>query len=668
MGSAHPPKNRDLGRQHPRRGLPSLVAGWFLLAALLFGGATSGRAALRPPPDPPEYHLTVSFDLSRGKILGQAAILAPPGSRLIIDPGELNLIRLEHDGENLLSKRWAPGREIVVSPRGPVRIIYETDTDRTDNNIVRPGEILLTGMWYPTVEGFCRFRLTAVLPPGYQAVSEAERVTVTQTNGQVEFAFDFPFPLHDRDGINLAASDRYVVSRATWNEVELLTYFFPEEAHLAARHLERTKQALAVYERLLGPYPYRRLALVENLQGVTQAMPTFILLERHYVQPSGQDRHDLEHEIAHQWFGCAVGVDYDRGNWSEGFAIYVAEHRLQEEQGQGWQCRRRILSGFQNAMQRGREAPLRDFTERFDNPSRMVGYGKGAMVVHMLRRQVGEEAFSEALQLFFRTHLHAAASWRDVQEVFEKVSRQKLSWFFRQWVEDTGQPEIVLDRARLSRVGKGFGVEITLRQKGRPKRLLLPLEIAGSRGSRSFQVDFGGPAETFSFLLDFQPEEVIIDKNFEVFRKLAPAEHPPTLERLLAEPDLQLIPPATDRGRYREVIRMFTAYGARLRENPGARLPSTSLIILGEDPGQREPLPDVAEPLTCLASLRVRPHPQSPHRVAASFLAAAEVPAALLEEMLAFPFYSTYCLTPERTFSRMLWETPRGIRVRLPPP
>lgn len=104
----------------------------------------------------------------------------------------MSLICLEQDGENLLPGRWAPGQEIVLSPRGPVRIIYEVDTDRTDNNIVKPGEILLTGMWYPMVEGFCRFHLTAVLPPGYQAVSEGERVTVTPRSDGMEYAFAFP--------------------------------------------------------------------------------------------------------------------------------------------------------------------------------------------------------------------------------------------------------------------------------------------------------------------------------------------------------------------------------------------------------------------------------------------------------------------------------------------
>lgn len=647
-----------------KRGLLPLPISFALLMALL-GGAASGQAAFRPPQNPPEYRLKVYFDIPRGKILGQTTILAPLGRKLTIDPGELSLKSLEHNGVKILRGKHAPDQEIVLYPQGPVKISYEVDIHKTDKNTVKPGDILLNGMWYPTVEGFCRFRLTAVLPAGYQAVSEAERVTVTTKNGKVEFFFDFSHPLHDQDGINFAASDRFVVSRDTWKGVELGTYFYPEEAHLAHHYLERTKRILEKYEKILGPYPYRRLALVENLQEVTQAMPSFILLDRKDLQPKDPDRNDLEHEIAHQWFGCAVSVDYNRRNWCEGLAIYFAEHLLWEEKGQGWQCRRRILSGFQSHMQRSREFPLRDFTERFDDSSRILGYGKGAMVMHMLRRQVGDQAFFEAIRHFLKANLHGAASWEDLQRSFEKVSGQELSWFFRQWVDGLGQPQIILEKTGLTKAGSGFRVELTLRQEGRVKRLSLPLRFTGLQGSRSFQVDLRRRTETFPFRLDFQPGEVIIDENYEVFRRLAPAENPPTLERLLAAPDLKVILSPQETERYREVIKTFTTRGARLQENLSSTLPSSSLIILGANNRWLEPLRDGTEPLACPASLRVRPHPRSPGLLATFFIAAAEVPAAALEEIFAFPLYSTYCMKEEKQISKTLKESPRGIRLQL---
>ena len=470
------------------------------------------------------------------------------------------------------------------------------------------------------MEGFCRFKLTATLPSGYLAISEADQVTHTEKDGQVEFVFDFPYPLHDQDGITLAASNRWVVSRDSQNNVELLIYLFPEDAHLAPRYLEGARQALAKYEQLLGPYPYRRLAIVENSFKMGQAQPTYILLEPKEFQREDFER-TLDHEIVHQWSGCAVSPDYDQGNWCESMATYFSNHLLQEERGQGWQCRRRILSGFQTHTDGHREFPLRKFTERFDDPSRATGYGKGAMVLHMLRRQVGDGAFYEAMRSFFKTNRFAVASWDDLRKSFEAQTKKDLSWFFHQWVDGTGQPQIRIDKASLKKEGDVSVVNLALGQEDRVKRLSLPVRFSGPQGSRSFQMDLTRSTESFSFRLDFQPEQVIIDENYDVFRKLAPDENPPTLERLLAARDLVVMPPSGEKERYRGVINKFTARGARLQENlTEAQLQSTSLIILGRKNRSIEPFLGDTEPLECPVVLRVRPHPRSPNLLAASFI------------------------------------------------
>jgi aminopeptidase N len=249
-----------------------------------------------------------------------------------------------------------------------------------------------------------------------------------------------------------------------------------------------------------------------------------------------------------------VSPDYDQGNWSEGMATYFSNHLLQEEKGLGWQCRRRILSGYQTHTEGHQEFPLRKFAERFDDPSRVIGYGKAAMVLHMLRRQVGDGSFYEALRSFFKTHRFAVASWDDLRRSFEAQSRKDLSWFFHQWLDDTGQPQIKIDQADLKKDGEGTIVNLALSQNGRGKRLSLPVRFSGPQGSRSFQVDLSRKTETFSFRLDFQPEKVIIDENYDVFRKLSPAENPPTLERLLSARDLIVVPPLGEKERYREII------------------------------------------------------------------------------------------------------------------
>jgi aminopeptidase N len=115
------------------------------------------------------------------------------------------------------------------------------------------------------------------------------------------------------------------------------------------------------------------------------------------------------------------------------------------------------------------------------------------------------------------------ASWDDLRKSFESQTKQDLSWFFRQWVDGTGQPQIRIGGAHLEKNGQGYVLSLALSQEGTVKRLSLPVRVCGSQGSRIFQVNFTRERENFTFRLDFQPEKVIIDENYDVFRKLASA-------------------------------------------------------------------------------------------------------------------------------------------------
>jgi aminopeptidase N len=501
---------------------PGLRQCVFLIFFLLLVWPPSGSAALHPREPLLEYRLQVSFDLPQGKVLGRATILAPQGHKLTIDPGKLNILAIRHRGQTIASGR-RPGKDIVIYVQGPIQVEYEASLGKTGDNAMDQGDIILLSRWYPQVEGFCRFKLSATLPSGYLAVSEADHVTRNKKNGQTEFIFDFPHPLDDGESITLTASKRWVVSQASQNNVELLTYLFPEDAHLAPRYLDRSRHALAKYEQLLGPYPYRRLVVIENSFQVSQAQPTYILMEQGDFLREDFGRNPLDHEIVHQWFGCAVSSNYDQGNWCEGLATYLSNYLIREEKGLDRQWRHHMLSYFQTHTEGQREFPLRNFTERFDNLSRAIGYCKAAMVFHMLRRQVGDQAFFEALRSFFKTDRFAVASWDDLRRSFEAQTKQDFSWFFRQWVDGTGQPQIRIERGNLEKDGQGYVVHLALSQEGPVKRLSLPVRLYGPGNSRIFQVVLSRRTEEFTFRLDFQPEKVIIDENYDVFRKLAPA-------------------------------------------------------------------------------------------------------------------------------------------------
>ena len=66
----------------------------------------------------------------------------------------------------------------------------------------------------------------------------------------------------------------------------------------------------------------------------------------------------------------------------------------------------------------------------------------------MLRNLVGDDVFYRSLRRLIRENEHRNASWADIQRSFEKESGKHLDWFFTQWLDRKGIPEITIRDAR----------------------------------------------------------------------------------------------------------------------------------------------------------------------------------------------------------------------------
>jgi aminopeptidase N len=643
-----------------------------IIAILLHFGAAPVGAKADGYADLPRYQLQVAFDIPRSKIKGVAKISAPKGRRLTISLADLKVQKVTVNSRPFdLNKAADPSELEMVG--GVIEIAYEGVFKDPDSNIIGPQGIVLRDIWYPMVSGRCLYTLTATLPPDYEAVSEADRITKSPGEGSVTFRFEFARPVNDSDGLTFAASNRFQESQASYREIELYTYFFPEHAGMAGQYLDQARQFLELYERLLGPYPYRRFSMVESFQPSAYSMPTYILLGEREIGSDDYARSLLAHEILHQWFGNSVFTDFDQGNWNEGLTIYLADHFLGEQKEAGWQCRRRILSNFKSHVNARNEIPLRKFSEREDDVTRSVGYGKSAMVFHMLRRLVGEENFFTGIRDFVRQHSFRAASWNDLRKTFEKRSNQDLSWFFNQWLNGVGLPEIRVEDVKVEAAGKHFQAAVTLSQRGPLSKLRVPVTFYRDQISQHFTVTLSKSKETFTFLLDSRPEELAIDENFEVFRKLSAAEDPPTFKRLVAAGAKLIVQPLFPHDISDDVIRAFKRRGVTLKAARaganGAIEQNSSVLLLGKE----HPLiPSLSGDLKVNDSgfqAVIRKHPHAPERLVAVFDASdrTEVEFAL-REMFNHQFYSDYVFQGGKLVSRTLQEAKRGIRIKLAAP
>jgi hypothetical protein len=249
----------------------------------------------------------------------------------------------------------------------------------------------------------------------------------------------------------------------------------------------------------------------------------------------------LPHEVLHSWWGNGVFIDYAEGNWAEGLATYLADCAIAEEQSvdEARQMRFRWLVDYA-ALPRDRDEALIDFVARNHGTSRVIGYNKAAMVFHMLRRHIGDEAFMAGLQQLWRDHRFDTASWSDLIRAFTSSSGRNLEGFFLQWIERKGAPALSLE-ATASSSDDGDSVDLTLRQTPQVYLLEVPVRINLRNGQVIDRVVRLDEVEVEQRIpLPSPAVSIIVDPDFDVFRLLPPSDAPPVLRGLMLASDVDL--------------------------------------------------------------------------------------------------------------------------------
>ena len=243
--------------------------------------------------------------------------------------------------------------------------------------------------------------------------------------------------------------------------------------------VERTASILEFYGTLIGeaPYPGFTLALTESdLPGghspayfaiLNQPLPLAPLVWRNDpVAFEDYPPYFLAHEIAHQWWGQGVGWKNYHEQWlSEGFAQYFAA--LYAARDRGDEVFRGMLRQMRRwAIEQSDQGPIYlgyrlGHIKGEGRVFRALVYNKGAMVLHMLRRVVGDEQFFEGLRQFYTTWKFRKAGTDDFRRIMEKTSGKDLAEFFNGWIYGSAIPEIGF----ASTIGSGE-VRIRLEHRG----------------------------------------------------------------------------------------------------------------------------------------------------------------------------------------------------------
>ncbi len=341
--------------------------------------------------------------------------------------------------------------------------------------------------WYPQAPtpSYATGRMRLVVPERYTCVASGVLVSTSLAPGVVErgnrlrqFVFDVSAPLRYlaclvaplidiktervslESGGETGAGLQAGGARKT-EDVELSVKTTPA-LKTRGRDLARSSaEILRFYTSLIGEFPYTSLtvaAVESKLPGGHS--PGFMALiaapgpgprTLRWNQDPGVipnfPEFFLAHEIAHQWWGQAVGWKNYHEQWlSEGFAQYFAALYAEHARGTA------VFDGairrmFSFAMTDSDQGPIYlgyriGHVKGDSRLFRAVVYNKGALVLHMLRRLVGDQAFFGGLRRFYQTWRFRKAGSDDLRVAMEAESGVALGRFFDLWVYGETLPEV----------------------------------------------------------------------------------------------------------------------------------------------------------------------------------------------------------------------------------
>ena len=301
--------------------------------------------------------------------------------------------------------------------------------------------------------------------------------------------------------------------------VPLQTWVYHQDRDAGLAALEGpARRALEFYSDTVGPYPYEKLGGVQAA-GVVGGMELASAVFYGERSITGRPATNLvAHEVAHQWFGDSVTErDWDEVWLSEGFATYLALLFIEHDRGRdafvaGLKRSRAQVLAFER--RNPGVAVIHDHLADMRKVLNPLVYQKGAWTLHMLRTQVGTDAFRAGLRDYYRRHRDGNASTDDFRRAMEAASGADLAGFFRQWLTRAGSP-VLEGTWWYDPAARRVEVELAQEQPGDPYRLRLEvgLTVAGKAGPRVETIELTGQRQRFEIAADEEPASVVLDPN-----------------------------------------------------------------------------------------------------------------------------------------------------------
>ncbi|MEY4875188.1 MAG: hypothetical protein RL708_337 [Bacteroidota bacterium] len=318
------------------------------------------------------------------------------------------------------------------------------------------GEVQASSCWFPTIDQPNQ-KTTAEIRIKHSmdmvSLSNGEKKFTEINNDSTETDIWIMNKPHS-PYLFMMAVGNFAISDEHWRDsIDVKYYVDPTYQEYADEIFGKTLQMMECFSKALKyNFPWNKYSQVVVHDYVSGAMEnTSATLHGEFLQRNSRELLDktnedvIAHELFHQWFGDLVTCEsWSNISLNEGFATYgeyiwkdyaygknEADAELDDD-----------VQAYLTETRRKTEPIVRYTYNEADDLFDRHTYQKGARVLHMLRKMVGDSAFFESLHQYLTKYQYSNAEFAQLRLVFEDVTGMDLSWFFNQWYFSAGHPKL----------------------------------------------------------------------------------------------------------------------------------------------------------------------------------------------------------------------------------
>ncbi|MBN1514857.1 MAG: hypothetical protein JXB13_22790 [Phycisphaerae bacterium] len=346
---------------------------------------------------------------------------------------------------------------------------------------VRPQSTFSSHVYYYPVDdrNDASMVLSLDVPQGFTAVSGGEPGDVATQDQRTIYRYEMPERRSRLLPLGFAVGDYRQISARTPSGLELVVYYFAGADAAAQQRLDIAVRAGTLFERQMGPLPWRRVAFCHvrpERKETGVSLPGLVLVSEGFfgdiagVRLRGAGLGDprvlgalvMVDELAHQWNAYATPLPNEL---AEGIStlsnlLYIEDVEGSEEYLAGMRyCTQAYLQGMALAGDVALAHP-----KLYESPCyRTVAFTKPPAVLHMLRRRMGDDAFFRAWRDAFSSIRERTNAYEAVGRSFQRAGGADLRRFFDDWFFRAGCPKIAVEWSN-EPAGKGAKLKLTIRQ------------------------------------------------------------------------------------------------------------------------------------------------------------------------------------------------------------